>query len=447
MARQSTGGVVEKETTRGTSYGVRFRALGKRQFVHLGYADDGWTRAKAEDELAYVLAQVRRGTWQPPTAPAAVELPPDDPTFHVFASEWFESRKGEWARNTIAVYGFELTVHLLPFFRRHLLSQITVAEVDRYRESKVREGRIAPVTINKTLTRLGQILDVAEERGLIDRNPMRVNPRNRKLRVAKSRPAYLDSAEHITAVLQAASDRDAGPLARTSGRRALVATLMFAGLRVTEACELTWRDVDLAAGRITVGKAKTDAGSYREVEIRPVLRDELIAYKMGRRRTDHGDLLFTTAAGTARDKDNVRSKVMQPVLARADEILAEAETMPLPSGVTAHKLRHTFASILFAIGEDAPYVMGQLGHADPKFTLRVYAHMMRRGEDEKARLRALVEGVEWAPMGTSGVPGIDEAENHTARDAGNPAVAGLSPMEPDGIEPTTSCLQSRRSPS
>jgi HTH-like domain len=42
----------------------------------------------------------------------------------------------------------------------------------------------------------------------------------------------------------------------------------------------------------------------------------------------------------------------------------------------------------------------QLGHADPKFTLRVYAHQMRRGNDERARLKALVEGRDWAPMGT-----------------------------------------------
>jgi hypothetical protein len=35
--------------------------------------------------------------------------------------------------------------------------------------------------------------------------------------------------------------------------------------------------------------------------------------------------------------------------------------------------------------------MGQLGHTDPAFTLRVYAHMMRRNPDERERLRALVE--------------------------------------------------------
>lgn len=36
--------------------------------------------------------------------------------------------------------------------------------------------------------------------------------------------------------------------------------------------------------------------------------------------------------------------------------------------------------------------MAQLGHAHPAFTLRVYTHLMRRGKDERARLKALVQG-------------------------------------------------------
>src|SRR3954471_5534410 len=43
-------------------------------------------------------------------------------------------------------------------------------------------------------------------------------------------------------------------------------------------------------GRITVGKAKTDASSYGEIDIRAVLRDEPLAYKAGHWRTDHDDL-------------------------------------------------------------------------------------------------------------------------------------------------------------
>ena len=44
----------------------------------------------------------------------------------------------------------------------------------------------------------------------------------------------------------------------------------------------------------------------------------------------------------------------------------------------------------------------QLGHTDPAFTSRVYAHAMRRDEGDKERLKALVEGRgEWALSGTT----------------------------------------------
>ncbi len=91
---------------------------------------------------------------------------------------------------------------------------------------------------------------------------------------------------------------------------------------------------------------------------------------------------------------------MRPVVKRADELLAERGQEPLPAGVTAHKLRHTFTSILFVRGEDPPTVMAQLGHTDAAFTLRVYAHAMRRDQGDKERLKALVEGRDWARLGT-----------------------------------------------
>jgi hypothetical protein len=89
---------------------------------------------------------------------------------------------------------------------------------------------------------------------------------------------------------------------------------------------------------------------------------------------------------------------------------------PLPLGLTPHKLRHTFTSILTALGSDPAYVMGQLGHTDPKFTLRVYNHMMRRGAGEREALRALVEGREMAPIGTGTQTASEvEAENVDGR--------------------------------
>ncbi len=44
--------------------------------------------------------------------------------------------------------------------------------------------------------------------------------------------------------------------------------------------------------------------------------------------------------------------------------------------------------------------MSQLGHTDPAFTLRVYAHAMRRDEGDQGAPQGPVEGGDWAPMGT-----------------------------------------------
>ena len=97
----------------------------------------------------------------------------------------------------------------------------------------------------------------------------------------------------------------------------------------------------------------------------------------------------------------MRTRVLAPVARRADELLRERGHGPLPEGLTPHKLRHTFASVLLACGEDPASVMAQLGHSDPKFTLRIYTHLMRREPAERARLKALVAG---APLPGSRQP-------------------------------------------
>ena len=297
-----------------------------------------------------------------------------------------------------------------------------VVELDRYRALKVREQILSAESINKTITRLGQILAVAEERDLIPRNPVRVNTRNRKLKARRKRPVYLESAEQIIAMIDAATELDAKPQARTAGRCALIATLVYAGLRIGEATALRWMDVDLANGRISVGDAKTEAG-IRLVDILPALRDELLTHRHANASAKPDALVFPTSSGSRRDKDNARERVIRPVVAHAEALLATRGREPLPAGVTAHKLRHTFASILFVRGEDPPYVMAQLGHTDPAFTLRVYAHAMRRGEGDKEALKALVEGRHWAPA-------APDEPSEPARDADpendeSPAAAGL----------------------
>jgi integrase len=397
MPRPPTGAVVEKRIRRGTSYALRFTAYGERRYQTLGTTEEGWNRAHAEDELQNVLADVRRGIWRPPAPPLQMDGE-SDPTFHTFASEWFNAHRGEWAPNTALDYKWQLRNHLLPFFARHRLSQITIVEVDRYRRGKVDEASLSAESINKTITRLGQILEVAVEYDLIARNPVRVNPRKRKLKPAKQRPVHLDGVDQIVALLDAARELDLAAKSRTSGRYALVGTLVFAGTRDDEVGRALVRDLDLARSRLEVGRSKTAAG-LRTIDLLPVLHDILSEHKANH-RGGLDELLFPTARGGRRDKDNINKRVLKPVLARADELLADRRQHPLPRGVTPHKLRHTYASVLIALGRDPRYVMEQLGHTDPKFTLRVYAHAMRFSEEDRARLKAFAEGGVLAPIGT-----------------------------------------------
>jgi hypothetical protein len=110
--------------------------------------------------------------------------------------------------------------------------------------------------------------------------------------------------------------------------------------------------------------------------------------------------------------------------------LAAGPTAGRYYGVTAHKLGHTFASILFVRGEDPPCVMAQLGHTDPAFTLRVDAHAMRRDEGDKERLKALVDGREWALSGTTRPDeGSDPLEGHPS---GNEETSASAEVSEDG---------------
>jgi hypothetical protein len=185
-----------------TTYGLRFRAYGRREYVALGTAAEGWTHAKAQTELQNILADVRRGIWRP-AAVEVVETPREVPTFHAFATEWFERQTLEGGRrgSGLSTAGrddlqWRLSSHLLPVFPSRRLDQITVEDVHHYRLAKVRQGNLGATSINKTLTTLAAILETAVEYELIDRpadGPRDGEPDRLKLLVdGRSSAAALD---------------------------------------------------------------------------------------------------------------------------------------------------------------------------------------------------------------------------------------------------------------
>jgi len=423
MARKATGQVIERESANGTTYALRFRAYGERRFLTLGSTAEGWDRPRAEVELQNVLADVRRGIWQPPRQEPEVSRRLEVPTFHEFASEWYEGKALDLAENTRLDYLNTLSSHLLPHFARYKLAEITVEEVDRYRRSKERERAalvaaleeqaklpadkreklprpLSNATINRTIKLLSRVLEQALEYGHIDRNPAK--GKARLLKQSKPSRSYLQPPQ-VAALLAAAGELDHDARYGDTGRRRpLLAVLTLAGLRIGEALDLRWRDVNLAARRLRVVSAKTDAG-VRAVDLSPTLQELLSEFKTRTRQAGPDDLVFGTSAGKRDNPSNVRNRFLKDAREIANAKLEEDGHDPI-AHVSPHTLRRTFASLLLASGADVPYAMAQLGHENAQMTLNVYAKVIASKTDHGAAVDGLVGASDWAPMGTNADP-------------------------------------------
>lgn len=385
MARKATGGVIEPKDGRG--WAIRFRAYKKRRLVTLGTTEEGWNRQKAEEHLRHVLADVERGIWQP-YSPAPVEAPEDVPTFHAFASEWMGARRPELRPRTIKDYEWALSYHLLPFFKSFLVSQITVADVDRYKAAKVKEGKLAAAQINKTLKRLSQILDVAVDYGHLPSNPAASKGGRRRVKETAPDRAWVEP-EQLMALL------DAAP----KGHRAILATLAGAGLRVGEACALKWGDLDLATGTLTVRESKTEAGR-RRVDMPTGLVTELWTLAMTSKHTDPDDPVFIGRRDTPQTPDNIGRR-LKSAIKKANPGLEAAGIAAISEDVSPHALRRTYASLRYACGDDPVFVAEQGGWTDPSFPIKYYARAVKRRERlHGAHLEAFDAALDWAAMGS-----------------------------------------------
>lgn len=393
MGRPATGHLCEnrsRATGRITSWGMAFSFAGRRRYLTL----PARTRDQALREMAVVMEEVRLGRWMPPAPRRSVGARGPMVSFDKFAGAWVARQKAEGGRLRTGLsrsgqadlqWRFE---HLLAYFTGMSIEEITIADVDGFRLAKVREGKLGATSINKMIATLAAILETAVEHELINRNPAKGS--KRRLPAVKPRRSWLDRADHISALLDAAAEIDRAGRAAVGIRRPLIATLLFAGLRIGELQALRWSDIDLMRGTIRVRQAKTDAG-VRIVHMLPVLRREL-----GRHRSSVpgrlNDLVFATASGRPLGASNIRIRILAHAVQRANTDLQSRGQPPLPGGLTPHSLRRTFASLLFALGEPPTYVISQMGHTTPVLTLAIYAREMTRRDGERARLKTLLTG-------------------------------------------------------
>ena len=126
------------------------------------------------------------------------------------------------------------------------------------------------------------------------------------------------------------------------------------GLRVSEACDLRWDDIDLAARTIVIRRLKGSRDSTHYLE-----RDELAGL---RRLPRKGAYVFVNE----RDQPFGRMGI-----ARLIERAGEAAGLPFP--VHVHMLRHSCGYALANKGMDTRRLQHYLGHASITNTVRYSA--------------------------------------------------------------------------
>ena len=197
------------------------------------------------------------------------------------------------------------------------------------------------------------------------------------MKVAKPARTFLEP-DMVVDLLDAAGEWErALPEHQRYGRRALLALLCLSGgPRISETTLADRGEVDLHAARWRIPEAKTDAGE-RDVELTAHTLGELRSHLATRRPTARGPL-FPTRTGRRLNASNIRNRLLPEVVAHANERREQDGRMLLPAKVTPHTLRRTWAMLALTAGRDARWVMAQMGHADARLTLQVYAQVIQR---------------------------------------------------------------------
>ena len=180
---------------------------------------------------------------------------------------------------------------------------------------------------------------------------------------------YLYSEAEIDALMRAA--RGLRPALRAATCETLIGLLSVTGMRISEACGLGRGDVELAARRLTVRRAKN--GRSREIPLHPSTVTALEGYARARDELcpdPPEPAFFLSSTGTRLSPQRARKSFDQ--LRRATGL--DRDT--LGRGARLHDIRHSFVlrTLLSWYREESgiepqlPLLSTFLGHVEPKHT-------------------------------------------------------------------------------
>jgi len=265
---------------------------------------------------------------------------------------------------------------------------------DVARLAKKPDAPLSDKTLRTYYDTLFQMFEKAVRWEILWRNPVAAVDRPR----FRSKPVKFLDDDQAVQLLRALQGEE------NMSFRCAVLLALTCGLRLGEVGALTWADVNWKKCTIDISKAAKytpAAGSF-----------------VGDTKSESSDRTITLPAGMMALLDETKkhhdylAEFLGDRWRGVGRIVCSWDGSPLhhdtPSkqfrtfadkhgftGVRFHDLRHTHATLLFASNIDAVAVASRLGHAKADTTLRIYAHALkRRDEDSALAMQAILDRVE-----------------------------------------------------
>ncbi len=237
-----------------------------------------------------------------------------------------------------------------------------------------KEGACA-TTVRRKLSALRTFYHWLQREQLIVENPFSSLRGPRK---AKTLPKVLSVSAIERFLDRPRLDLEAGILASYPARRdtALFEFLYSTGCRISEAIAIKWGEIDFTRGTVIV----TGKGAKDRLVI--LGRPALAALKALRAEVVSRPVGLTNETADVFLNDRFQKITARFVERRMKRYLEEAG---LPTDLSPHKLRHSFATHLLDAGADLRSVQEMLGHASLS-TTQIYTHVsVERLKDEYAK--------------------------------------------------------------
>lgn len=392
---------------------IWFLYNGKRVRENLGVPDTAKNRKIAGELRSSVCFAIRMGNFN------YAERFPNSPNLERFGEEnkeitvkeltdrWTELKRLEISANTMSRYesiiknmlprigqnklASAVTAEDLLFVRKELMTGFHVMKKDHRSKIKGRKSS----TVNNYMTLMAEIFQFATTNGYTRENPFSgIN----RLKKAKGEPDPLTTGEFIR-FIEACGHQQ---------MKNLWTLAVYTGMRHGELCALSWEDIDLKAGTLTVRRnltqtdeftlPKTEAGTDRVIYlIQPAidaLKNQAQMTRLGRqyeidvKLREYGrsvihpcTFVFSpqcVKSGTRTGYHyavNSINKIWAPIIKRA--------------GIryrNAYQSRHTYACWSLSAGANPNFIATQMGHADAQMVYKVYGKWMSEKSAEQVSL-------------------------------------------------------------